>query len=719
MKKFLLTLSVAALAMTACTNESEEIINNSPQPKEIALKAYAQPTTRAAVDGETFPTASSMQVAAYDVTNNRDFFGATTFNWSNSGTIWTGSKYWPLTPTYINFLAYAELNDIEGSSATWDITNDEISQKANGVVLVMANNSSAQKDLMYAIGNGAVTQDGNTLTFPPNVPMVFKHAQAWISFYADAYDATSGGKITLNSITLNGAKYAGTYTVTHTNYNASSGQNVSGAWSDLGDAQNVVVPNWTADAIAYNSSGNGVPVGDGLLIVPDDNAATADFTSFTINYTLDDNTYTYTYAPTSRNVDQAKHYIYNINFHLHEILISATVTDWADQDAVPVTVHPEEQDYLKPSGVRLPTWFQRKKNKQMKYYNWHKWYIFLLAAGLLTGCSADEPETPVKDDSQKEIKFQVTSASSTNATRALIFDSNSDLQSHDIHIDAYYNATNTKYLDGARLKYNSTYTKWLFYSSDWTNYYWPIPGSVLTSSSITVSSLDFVGYVPYTQPSCIGEITYSVDNGLSFPATLPITSGSPNTFNETNQTSLQEFMYAYEGNQTKDSNSGTVNLQFQHPFALVYIYLGKAKRNTTINSVTLSGLKTEGTCTFNPNNTPATVWSSLDTEANLVKTVGKTVPGQLNFSALIGGPYFVIPQTLSGDKNLTVNRTYEDDTSDIYATLSTTWEPGKVYSYYLDLGEDLDVILINVTIEEWATYNYKTPIDIKQPYEEI
>lgn len=337
MKKFFLLVPVAALAMTACTSESNEFVGDSQQAqREIAFAPLSQPATRAAVDGTVFPTASAIQVAAYDVTHTGDFFAATQFTYygtddaaGSNKPIWTGGKYWPLSAAYINFLAYA---NFEGSSATWGTTH-----KASGVTLVMTDNKTAQQDLMYAIGNGEVTQSGNTLTFPANVPMVFKHAQAWISFYADAFDATSGDKVTLNSITLNGAKYNGTFTITHNNYSTNASQSVSGLWSALGSTADVVVPGWTAAAIAYDGSGNGVEVGNGLMIVPDDTDA-SDFTSFTINYTLDGNTYDYTYTPASTTVDQAKHYIYNINFHLHEIEIAAEVTDWVDQTPVDVPV---------------------------------------------------------------------------------------------------------------------------------------------------------------------------------------------------------------------------------------------------------------------------------------------------------------------------------------------------------------------------------------------
>ncbi len=327
MKKYLFLISVVAVTMTACTSETEEYVG-SEQSHEISFSPIAQKPTRAAVDGTTFPN-QAMYVTAYNVTTQTVFFEATTF--SRSSSTWIGGKYWPLSAAYINFLAYT---GFEGTSATWG------SNKADQVTLVMTDNKTAQQDLMYAIGNGEVTQSGNSLNFPPSVPMAFKHAQAWISFNANATSGTDG-KITLNSITLNGAKYNGTYTITHTAYNANTGQSVAGAWTSLGSTANVTVPGWTAAAIAYFSSSNGVAVGDGLMIVPDDNPSTADFTSFTVNYTLDNKTYDYTYTPATdvdKNVDQAKRYIYNITFGIKEIEISPTITTWDSQTGIGVTI---------------------------------------------------------------------------------------------------------------------------------------------------------------------------------------------------------------------------------------------------------------------------------------------------------------------------------------------------------------------------------------------
>lgn len=336
MKKYLFLVSVAALAMTACTNESDEYVG-SPESREISLMPIAQPNTRAAIDGTTF-TPTTMKVTAYNATASANFFGATTF--TKDATTWKAGKYWPFTPATINFLAIANANSDNETGVTWGPSSTNPTQQ---VQIVMADNKTNQYDLMYACGTGTVTQSSNALSFPTNVPMEFKHAQAWIKFTVKAgNDATVAAGLTINSITLNSVSCQGTYLVTHANWNETAASraaavpanskdgSVSGVWSEYGTyAGNVAA----VKAAGYSALSTSVQDFASLMVVPNQGIA-----SFTINYTLDGNTYNYTYTPASTSLEQAYKYTYNITLTVHEIEIAPTVTDWTEGGPTAVSI---------------------------------------------------------------------------------------------------------------------------------------------------------------------------------------------------------------------------------------------------------------------------------------------------------------------------------------------------------------------------------------------
>ena len=324
MKKVLVLLSAAALLLVSCA-KVKDVYTGSPESRQIAFSPLAQPATKAPISDGVFPTSSTMKVAAYNKSAGAEFFAPADFTYSNTGTLWTGGKSWPLSPAVIHFLAYAEF---QGETATWGTPS------VASVALQMTDNSSAQKDLVYAIGTGVVRQESNTLDFPSSVSMSFQHAQAWIAFNANAASG-SGGRVTVNYIKLNGAKYSGTYTITMNSYNTDS-PSVSGAWSDLGAAPEAGV-NISGPGSAIATTEGGTAIGNGLLIVPDGTDA-GDFTSFTINYTLDNKTYNYTYTPTSTNVLAGNKYTYNIVFSMHDIAISAGVQPWTTGSGVNVNI---------------------------------------------------------------------------------------------------------------------------------------------------------------------------------------------------------------------------------------------------------------------------------------------------------------------------------------------------------------------------------------------
>lgn len=318
MKKFLFMAAAASMIFAAC-NKTEVVYTDGPQ--EIAMFAVNNVATKAPVTNAIFPK-DNMRVAAYlagDVAVAGNYFEGTLFTDSDSDGIYTGGRYWPVTNATLNFLAVSEPKENSPVTITFNNTTP-----ASAATVELADNSEKQYDLLYAAGQGKKSNSA-----PGNVSMVFKHALSWVNFKVKANEAD---KITVKSITLNGAIYDGKLSLTNNSHNATT--------SYLSEAANVVA-NWGVKEEAENNipvfSGSHVCTttyndmnATGLLVVPN-KATTA---GFTIVYSIDgagDITYTTSFnEPTGEEGWKAGYkYTYNISFgDLNEIKIAPTVTVW-------------------------------------------------------------------------------------------------------------------------------------------------------------------------------------------------------------------------------------------------------------------------------------------------------------------------------------------------------------------------------------------------------
>ncbi len=340
MKKALNLLSVA-LALVSCV-KTQDVFSPSPEARQIAFSPLAQPATKAAIQGTTFPTTNTMEVIAYQsAPSAATYFPKTTFSYQSSKWGGTPARYWPLSAATLNFFAVSgsSLNsaDISINSALSTATvNYKKKQELEGDPTGdYAYNT--QSDIMYAFARGSVTQDGNTLSFNGGDPVAlqFKHAMSLVKFQVKAGNAASED-ITINSIVLNDASYTGSLTLTNSEtVTASSGEvTTTVAWTPDGTESNVTVPNssFTINASSY------VPADDAnwasLVIVPN---ATKGFESFTVNYTYDAKSYSYTYTPSPAvPVAAGTVYTYQLTFTLHEITVSPTVREWTVNSVVTI-----------------------------------------------------------------------------------------------------------------------------------------------------------------------------------------------------------------------------------------------------------------------------------------------------------------------------------------------------------------------------------------------
>lgn len=335
--------------------------------------------------------------------------------------------------------------------------------------------------------------------------------------------------------------------------------------------------------------------------------------------------------------------------------------------------------------------------------------LFLLAAGLLAGCSDGASEMKPGDNNleqKKQTEIAVKTNLTRRITRATTIDNNTELQDYDLKIDAYFHDIETKYLDSEKLHYTGEEPTWTFWDgSAALHRYWPIEGSVYepAGANIPVTSLDFVGYCPYDKPSYIGTPTYNHSTGVTFTATLPTTEvDDVDYMTLENQASLQEYLVAVLDAQTvatQEAAGGALPLQFKHPFALIkFVITAASGTHVQINSISLSGLKTGGTCAYDGT---TMAWSGQSGSATM-----KLEQVLKNGGTTEGTPFVVVPYNY-GSKYLTVNATWDDwsntvTISDYGTDVDFNWEPGYLYTYNLTLDRyGLKVETTSTYTEQW------------------
>lgn len=296
----------------------------------------------------------------------------------------------------------------------------------------------------------------------------------------------------------------------------------------------------------------------------------------------------------------------------------------------------------------------------------HGWLLTLLAAMLLAGCSDDLQLSGGRD---AEIRFNVDTWQ-VMGTRAVTFDSQSALQTKAHFMCHVYNDdTTTPYFTATTVDYDE---EWTFHDG---RHNWPSAGA-----------LDFFAYMPVNLPAYITEVTYAANNPQFTCASLPTMTAS--------QASLEEFIYAFKADQTKDGGvnqptPGAVALTFQHPFARLYFKLSEnSSKNLTINSITIGSVKTGGSYSHTSG------WTDQSGSADLVVTgVGNT-------------PYLAVPYNYAASKEITVNATWdywgETITDNISATLpAVNWQAGYSYTYNLTINKSSLIVDVNKFTEQW------------------
>lgn len=345
--------------------------------------------------------------------------------------------------------------------------------------------------------------------------------------------------------------------------------------------------------------------------------------------------------------------------------------------------------------------------KQLRYIT--RAFLTLL---LLHSCQEE-----ITLDESNQISFTTSVQDQTSISRATIFENQNDILDDaadgkgggNLTMYAYISNTGTK-----RFKDRACYSKnvWRFYdgeSDNFYNHYWPN------------ERMDFFAYMPWEGSGRLKNIEvvkHEVGKGLTIKCTMQSTTEDNNKGTDDLLDPLgQETIIAYTPNKYKEP----VNLHFVHPFAAVSFELKQAHRNLTINWIRFNNVYLTGTTTLNAtteSNTQIT-WSPTGSISSFTIPVNKIIPDDINFGAKIGGPYLVMPQSLTSttitinyhwdnQKNADDPVTDDEDTNtnnEIYQikrTLTGNWLAGNKYNYVLDLGDNNEEILFKVEVESWV-----------------
>lgn len=300
----------------------------------------------------------------------------------------------------------------------------------------------------------------------------------------------------------------------------------------------------------------------------------------------------------------------------------------------------------------------------------------------------DQPTVPTLPENVEIVLNATSSAMSKGSTRATTIDSNTDLQGQNLTIFGYFNDTSTAYLSGVKLHYTGGTPAWEFREGSTTqHYYWP-----------TGNTLDFVGYCPFERSEKAGYITadptYNYSTGISFSANMV------SYMTSTTQSGITEFMCAVLPDQTADTQTaagGALSLEFKHSFARILFNLSSTTTaSVKVNSISMTDLKTSGSCAFNGT---TSTWSSQSGSETMTLTE-ELQRGKTEATA----PFLVIPNNY-GSKNLSVNVTWTEwdteKTQTYTAPLTINWEAGSSYTYTLTITKYELLVNVSKFTEQW------------------
>ncbi|MBQ3983984.1 MAG: fimbrillin family protein, partial [Bacteroidales bacterium] len=189
---------LAAAAVTAsCTKNTVDL----PYGGAISFAPVAEKSTKAIIEGTTYPDGESFKVSAYHGGTDPYFVNLTAdYSLTQNGTkLWetSSAQYWPLAGS-LTFNAYSP-----SSASGVTITSAGVT----ATDYTIQTSAQMTTDLCYASATVA-----DCANHPESVPLVFSHALSQVVFRVKAASYYANTTLTLNSLSIAGIYSVGDFT---------------------------------------------------------------------------------------------------------------------------------------------------------------------------------------------------------------------------------------------------------------------------------------------------------------------------------------------------------------------------------------------------------------------------------------------------------------------------------------------------------------------------
>ena len=304
-KRLLTYIILAAAAVTAsCTKNTVDL----PYGGAISFAPVAEKSTKAIIEGTTYPTTESFAVSAYHGGSDA-YFEDLVASYNSSITLWETStaEYWPLAGS-LTFNAYSP------SSAS-GVTITSAGVTATGYTV--QNAAQMTTDLCY----GSYTV-ADCASHPESVPLQFSHALAQVVFRVKAASYYENTSLSMTSLSMDGICSVGDFT--------------GSAWENQNTEFNYAF-HGISTALTYDGT---TPVTTDVcsyLFVPQTLGPNASINvGYSVDFgggrTLNNSPVKVALGGTITEWVPGKKYIYTLNIGLDNVItISASTVGWSDQ----------------------------------------------------------------------------------------------------------------------------------------------------------------------------------------------------------------------------------------------------------------------------------------------------------------------------------------------------------------------------------------------------